>query len=146
MKPHVFGLARAILDELSRAQEPRARDLAPVFRDEIAALRERAYSLADDPSRAGLVPERLALRAEVGETVTTLARALVIARSGRGMVRGDTAQFFLRSAHFVLVQAQTGAVRAAQLDALARRAGVGGGGATARPAAGFGPQQGAAAL
>jgi hypothetical protein len=145
-KPHLFGLARAILDELSEAQEPRARDLAPVFRDEIAALRERAYSLADDPSRAGLVPERLAVRAEVGEAVTTLARALVIARSGRGMTRGDTAQFFLRSAHFVLVQAQTGAVRAAQLDALARHAGFGGGGAPARPATGFGPQRGAAAL
>ncbi|RKR73447.1 acyl-CoA dehydrogenase family protein [Frondihabitans australicus] len=120
-KPQLFGLARSIVESLTRSQEQRARDLAEPFSARIAALRRRAYALADSPDRRDRVPERLAVRAEVGELVTSAARALVVARSGRGFARDDDAQYFLRSAHFLLVQAQTSAVRDAQLAALAAR-------------------------
>lgn len=118
-KPHLFGLATAVLAELRSEPHELARLAGKAWAPRIDALRQRAYSLADAD---GDVEERLAVRVETGEALTAITRALWVARAGRSLEHVDTAQYYLRSAHFLLVQAQTDAVRAAQLTALSQRA------------------------
>ncbi|MFE6164020.1 acyl-CoA dehydrogenase family protein [Streptomyces sp. NPDC056486] len=114
---HVFGLARRVLDELG--QERAAEAVVEQWTPYVAELRERAYTLADealavaDPGHRR--QERLDLKVRAGEAVSALSRALVVARSGRGLAADDTAQLHARSALFVLVQGQTTEVRDAQL-------------------------------
>jgi hypothetical protein len=121
-RAHVFGLARRVLDEL-RA-EPDAGAVVERWAPHVARLREHAYALSDESAATGesghRLQERLELKAAAGEAVSTLSRALVIARSGRGLAADDTAQLHARSALFVLVQGQTAEVRSAQLAGLAR--------------------------
>ncbi|SNY69055.1 acyl-CoA dehydrogenase [Paractinoplanes atraurantiacus] len=105
-KPHHFGLARTVLREL--AAEPAARQVAETWAPRVERLRQRAYA-------GGEVAERLRVRVEIGEVLSTLTRALVVVRAGRGLALDDTAQLHARSALFLLVQAQTTAVREAQL-------------------------------
>ncbi|MFF5083165.1 hypothetical protein ACFY36_39490 [Actinoplanes sp. NPDC000266] len=109
-KPHHFGLARTVLREL--AGEPVARHVAETWAPRVERLRRQAYALTDAD---GEVAERLRLRVEIGEALSTLTRSLVVARAGRGLALDDTAQLHARSALFMLVQAQTAAVREAQL-------------------------------
>ncbi|MFE7976503.1 acyl-CoA dehydrogenase family protein [Streptomyces shenzhenensis] len=118
-RAHVFGLAGRVLDEL-RA-EPGTGAVVERWSPRVAELRERAYARADEAAAAAdhnlHLEERLALKVAAGEAVSTLSRALLIARSGRGLTTDDTAQLHARSALFVLVQGQTAEVRAAQLAA-----------------------------
>ncbi|MCU1529302.1 MAG: hypothetical protein JWP75_3065 [Frondihabitans sp.] len=121
-KPALFGLASAILSELRADPVDRVRDLGAAWSSRFHELRSTAYRLADAASAGGPdsgLSERLQTRVDAGEALSTISRALLIARSGRGLRIDDTAQFYLRSAHFLLVQAQTATVRAGQLGALA---------------------------
>ncbi|MTE15681.1 acyl-CoA dehydrogenase family protein [Nocardia aurantiaca] len=121
---HHFGLAETVLRELEATADLQARHVAAVWRPRVAAIRSRAYALADEARAHGGGPhrldERLATKAASGEALSTLTRALLIARSGRGLGNDDTAQLHARSALFVLVQGQTTDVRRAQLAELAR--------------------------
>ena len=118
-RPHHFGLAATVLAELAAEPHPRARDVAAAWTPHVDALKARAYALADETAAAGggshLLGERLATRVAVGEALGTLTRALLAARSGRGLDVGDTAQLHARNALFALVQGQSAAVRDAQL-------------------------------
>lgn len=120
---HHFGLAETLLRELDDTGDPLARDVAGTWRPRVARIRADAYALADEAKAAGGGPyrldERLATKVASGEALSTLSRALLIARSGRGLAADDTAQLHARSALFVLVQGQTADVRRAQLAALA---------------------------
>ncbi|MDR7161914.1 acyl-CoA dehydrogenase family protein [Arthrobacter sp. BE255] len=117
-KPHLFGLASAVLAELRNEPHKLARDAAATWTPRIADLRSRAYGLADAADASEHYDERLGVRVQTGEALSTLSKALLVARAGRSLERGDSAQYYLRSAHFLLVQAQTDAVRAAQLATL----------------------------
>ncbi|QII04897.1 acyl-CoA/acyl-ACP dehydrogenase [Rhodococcoides fascians A25f] len=121
-RPHHFGLAETVLAELD-VSTPAARQVAQAWRPRIAQLRADAYGLSDaakqsgdDRHRAG---DRLRIKAEVGEALSTLTRALLISRAGRGIQSDDTAQLHARSALFLLVQGQTSDVREVQLNRIA---------------------------
>ncbi|AXG80912.1 acyl-CoA dehydrogenase family protein [Streptomyces paludis] len=120
-RPHVFGLARRVLDELR--EESGTDVLVERWAPRVAELRERAYALADEALGAGdhrhRLRERLAVKVAAGETVSALSRALLVARSGRGLTADNTAQLHARSALFVQVQGQTAEVRSAQLASAA---------------------------
>ncbi|MFD6452886.1 acyl-CoA dehydrogenase family protein [Nocardia sp. NPDC060220] len=123
-RAHHFGLAETILTELERSTVPLAADVAATWRPRVAEIRSTAYALADEATAAGTGPhrldERLATKVASGEALSAISRALLIARSGRGLSGDDTAQLHARSVLFVLVQGQTTDVRRAQLAALAR--------------------------
>lgn len=122
-RPQYFGLAATVLDELEQAAHPGAGRVAEVWRPRIDALRADAYALADEAGAAGKerhrISERVAIKVAVGEALGTVTRALVVARSGRGITLDDTAQLHARSALFLLVQGQSADVRDAQLARLA---------------------------
>lgn len=123
-RPQFFGLAASVLDELDAADHPGARRVAGVWRPRLDTLRAEAYGLADEARTSGdprhRLAERVATKAAVGEALTAITRALVVARSGRGIALDDTAQLHARSALFLLVQGQNADVRDAQLAGLAR--------------------------
>ena len=122
-RPHYFGLAATVLEELDDAAPAGARRVAQIWRPRIEELRASAYGLADEATAIGDVrhrlSERVATKAAVCEALATLTRALVVARSGRAISRQDTAQLHARSALFLLVQGQSEGVRDAQLAAIA---------------------------
>jgi hypothetical protein len=126
-RPHVFGLTARILDELRG--EPHAADVVRRWQPRITEIRTRAYALAEESKRRGAphhrVEERVAIKVSSTEALATVSQALLIARAGRGLTGDDTAQLHARSALFLLVQGQTAAVRAAQLDRIAGRPAVG---------------------
>lgn len=123
-RPHHFGLAYTVLDELERADHPGAQHIARVWRPRVDQIRYDAYELADEvketKDKRHRIDERLAGKVAIGEALGTLTRALVAARSGRGLALDDTAQLHARSALFVLVQGQSADVRDAQLAHFAR--------------------------
>jgi Acyl-CoA dehydrogenase, N-terminal domain len=123
-RPQYFGLATTVLEELDDAPHPGARRVAQAWRPRIDALRGNAYGLADEAKATGderhRISERVATKAAVGEALSVITRALVVARSGRGISLEDTAQLHARSALFLLVQGQSADVRDAQLASLAR--------------------------
>ena len=118
-RPQHFGLAARVIDELRAEREPIARKIAERWAPRIAQIRADAYGLSDEAIAADAGPhrtqERLAVKAASGEALSTLTRALLIARSGHGIGFDDTAQLHARSALFVLVQGQNADVRRAQL-------------------------------
>ncbi|MFF0341770.1 acyl-CoA dehydrogenase family protein [Kribbella sp. NPDC004875] len=123
-RPHHFGLAATVLDELRTSSHPAANRVADTWAPRVARIREQAYAITDEVAAAGpaapqRIEERLALKVASGEALATLTRALLVARAGHGLTDDDTAQLHARSALFVLVQGQTAAVREAQLSALA---------------------------
>ncbi|GAA3969372.1 acyl-CoA dehydrogenase family protein [Gordonia caeni] len=122
-RSHHFGLADTVLRELDDDPHPPAHAVARTWRPRIAEIRARAYALTDEATAAGdgthRIDERLALKVASGEALNTITRALLVARSGRGLGRDDTAQLYVRNALFVLVQGQRPDVREAQLRALA---------------------------
>lgn len=117
-KPHLFGLAAAVLDELREEPHALARDAAAAWTPRIEELRLSAYALADAGDASERYEERLDVRVQTGEALSTISKALFVARAGRSLQSNDSAQYYLRSAHFLLVQAQTDAVRSAQLASL----------------------------
>jgi hypothetical protein len=123
-RPQYFGLAATVLEELDEARHPGARRVARVWRPRIDALRADAYALADEATAAAderhRITERVATKVSTGEALAVITRALVVARSGRGITLDDTAQLHARSALFLLVQGQSADVRDAQLARLAR--------------------------
>lgn len=126
--PHMFGLASAVLEELRAEPHRLAHEVAETWAPRIARLREDAYQLAGLAAATtplAAVDERVAIKVAVGEALETLTRALLVVRSGRGIVADDTAQLYARGALFVLVQGQTGWVKDAQLLRLAAAAGSG---------------------
>jgi len=121
-RAHHFGLAQTVLAELGAESNPLARAVADSWREHVATIRSDAYQLADEATgdTRHRLADRLTLKAASGEALTTLSQALLVARSGRGLVAGeDTAQLHVRSALFVLVQGQSSDVRNAQLTLLA---------------------------
>jgi hypothetical protein len=121
-RPHHFGLAGTVLDELEHADSPQAREVARRWRPRVAEIRASAYRLADAAAQHGgehRLAERLAVRAASGEALAALTRALVVARGGRGLSTDNTAQLHASSALFALVQGQNDDVRRAQLNHLA---------------------------
>lgn len=122
-RSHHFGLAQTVLAEL--AADDHGRGVAEAWAPQIAEIRATAYALADASLEHGpehRLEERLATKVASADALGVLTRALLAARSGRGLASDDTAQLHARSALFVLVQGQTTAVKAAQLDHHARLA------------------------
>jgi len=123
-RPHHFGLAARVLDELDDTGRSDGHRVSDVWRPRVDDLRARAYALADaagvadDPRHR--ISERIGIKVAVGEALSLLTRALLVARSGRGLTLDDTAQLHARSALFLLVQGQSADVRDAQLAQLAR--------------------------
>jgi hypothetical protein len=124
-RPHHFGLAGRVLAELDDADHAGAQTVSELWRPKVAALRRRAYALADEATAADdprhRIDERVAIKVAVGEALSLLTRALLMVRAGRGLGLDDTAQLHARSALFLLVQGQSADVRNAQLADLARR-------------------------
>jgi len=125
-RAHHFGLAQTVLSELDAESHTSARAVADSWRAQVAAIRNDAYRLSDEATASGdthhRLAERLALKAASGGALSVLSQALLVARSGRGLVAGeDTAQLHVRSALFVLVQGQSADVRSAQLSLLAEQ-------------------------
>jgi alkylation response protein AidB-like acyl-CoA dehydrogenase len=119
--PHAFGLAAAVLDELRSERHRLARRLVESWAPRVARLREDAYRLAalvTATEPLANIDERVAIKVEVGEALTSLTRALVVLRSGRAIDTHNTAQLYARGGLFVLVQGQTRWVKDAQLASL----------------------------
>lgn len=120
-RPHLFGLAEAVLRDLDAEPHEAARECAAAWRPQIARFRADAYGLADeaaDTEGPHRIEERLALKVTVLEVLGTLTRALTASRSGHGIAADDRAQLLARAAQFCLVQGQSAAVRDAHLKRL----------------------------
>jgi alkylation response protein AidB-like acyl-CoA dehydrogenase len=115
----LFGLLRAVVTELESTSRGRrsaeGAELAARIDAEGGALRSAAYRLIDDVPAEEAIDERLRLRAAACELTVRASSALVAAQAGGAMLRSAPAQRWAREALFHQVQAQTVAVRAAQL-------------------------------
>lgn len=111
VQPSTFGVAWAALAGL------RGHDsaTAEVLGDRLVEVRRRAYVLADEREPADAIDEKLATRAEALLLGVEITSAYLASVGGRGMDLAHPAQRWAREAQFHLVQAQTGAVRAATL-------------------------------
>lgn len=114
------GLLRRVLRALAALDRPGAAELAATLSDRAEDLRAEALALLTEVPLRERIPERLALRGELGALTVRAANALVAARSGAAMLLDSPEQRWAREASFHLVQAQTAPVRAAQLAALGR--------------------------
>jgi alkylation response protein AidB-like acyl-CoA dehydrogenase len=123
--PAVFGLLRPVLARMrregERRHEPATVALAARLGADASALRTAAYALIDDVPVGERMAERLAIRAQTLELVTTATAGLVAAGAGGSMSLTHPAQRWAREALFHLIQAQTAAVRAATLERFAAR-------------------------
>jgi len=124
--PAAFGVVRGALAELRSIADRRSdADIASTvdaLAGECRAVRKRAYALMD---AGGPRQERLALRARSLDLAVQATSAVVVARAGAAMRRGQAAERRVREAMFLLVQAQTANTRAASLALLADRASSG---------------------
>jgi alkylation response protein AidB-like acyl-CoA dehydrogenase len=122
--PAAVGLLRRVVVALATVGEQRERPEAVHAASHLgshgAALREQAYGLLLDVPATARLPERTTLRGELAALTVRATQALVAARSGSGLLADSPEQRWAREATFHLVQAQTAAVRAAQLTALTR--------------------------
>lgn len=114
--PSTVGLTAAATALLA-ARDPAAADR---LRRRGDALRDEAYALIDDVAASEQTARRLALRAEAMLLSTEAAGAALAARGGQGMDLANPEQRLLRAAAFQLVHAQTGPVKAATLQQVAR--------------------------
>jgi hypothetical protein len=121
--PAVFGLAESSLRLLAehgrRRGEEAAVEVAGSLAREVGGVRRRAYELIDGVPAEEAVEERLALRARALRLGVDAATALVAAGAGGAMTVSSPAQRKAREALFMLVQAQTAAVRDAILRTFA---------------------------
>lgn len=121
--PASFGVARGAIAELDLLAQERGdaglTDLAAALTDQVRRVRAEAYAAADADAP---VHERLALRARALDVTVQATTAVVTARAGAAMRRGESAERRVREAMFLLVQAQTRATREASLGLLADRA------------------------
>jgi alkylation response protein AidB-like acyl-CoA dehydrogenase len=122
LRPQVFGVAHAILDELRAEREPAAVAVAEAWAPRFARYRARAYELTErpetDPAADPRFDERLALKVEGLDALAQIARALVVARAGSAIVRDNRAQLHARSVLFLQIQSQNPESRTAQLAAI----------------------------
>ena len=122
--PAAVGLLRRVVVALAALGEerdrPEAVHTALHLGSHGAALRARAYGLLLDVPAGERTAERTALRGELAALTVRAAHALIAARSGSALLADSPEQRWAREAAFHLVQAQTAAVRAAQLTAFAR--------------------------
>lgn len=122
--PASLGLLRRVVVALAALGEERDRpdavDAAFHLGGHAADLRAQVYALLREVPLAERLPERTALRGELAALTVRAAQALVVARSGSGLLLASPEQRWAREASFHLVQAQTAAVRSAQLAALTR--------------------------
>jgi alkylation response protein AidB-like acyl-CoA dehydrogenase len=122
--PATFGLLRRMLGALAELgatrDRPQALELAHALAERAAYCRSEAYALLTGVPLFERVAERAALRGEVAELAVRTAHALIVARAGSALLLGSPEQRWAREAAFHLVQAQTDAVRAAQLAAFGR--------------------------
>jgi hypothetical protein len=116
-QPPACSAGSCALAELDR---PGAAELAATLSERAEVLRAEALALLTEVPLRERVPERLALRGELGALTVRAANALVAARSGAAMLLESPEQRWAREASFHLVQAQTPPVREAQLAALGR--------------------------
>jgi alkylation response protein AidB-like acyl-CoA dehydrogenase len=131
-KPHHFGLATAVLDELAAEKDPEARAVAGAWRPVVERIRNLAYELTDAAAEqtvtdqvAGTtapyhLAERLELKVAATRALSELTDALLAARSGHGIGFDDTAQLYARTALFIEIQGQNSDVRSAQLRSYSR--------------------------
>ena len=121
-KPATLGLLRRVVAETERIGVERDRPAVVDAAQALAAvadpLRERAYALR---AEGGPADERIALRGQIAELTVRAANTLVAARGGSALLTTSHEQRWAREATFHLVQAQTDAVRAAQLAAFTGR-------------------------
>jgi alkylation response protein AidB-like acyl-CoA dehydrogenase len=121
--PAAFGLAESSLRLLAEQGRRRGEDLALAaarsLATELGGVRSRAYHLVDAVPAAEAVQERLGLRVRALRLAVDAATALVAAGAGGAMTSTAPAQRKAREALFLLVQAQTAAVRAATLETFA---------------------------
>ena len=122
--PAAVGLLRRIVAALGALGEQRGRPEAVHTALHLgshgAALRAQAYDLLLDAPAGEYTAERIALRGELAALTVRAAHALIAARSGSALLADNPEQRWAREAAFHLVQAQTHAVREAQLAAFAR--------------------------
>ena len=122
--PAAVGVLRRVVVALAALGEERDRPEAVHTARHLgshgAALRSRAYGLLLDIPTGECTAERTALRGELAALTVRAAHALIAARSGSALLADSPEQRWAREAAFHLVQAQTTAVRAAQLTAFAR--------------------------
>ena len=122
--PAAVGLLRRVVVALAALGEERGRPEAVHTALHLgshgAALRARAYGLLLDVPAGERTAERTALRGELAALTVRAAHALIAARSGSALLADSPEQRWAREAAFHLVQAQTAAVRGAQLAAFAR--------------------------
>jgi alkylation response protein AidB-like acyl-CoA dehydrogenase len=122
--PAALGLLRRVVVALAALGEererPEAGEAALTLAGRAAALRADGYALSTEVAPAERQAERVTLRAEVAALTVRAAQALVAARAGGALLAESPEQRWARKATFHLVQAQTAAVRAAQLAAVTR--------------------------
>jgi hypothetical protein len=120
--PQAFGLQREAVRRLDdtavRRNDGTAAALAQQLGREGERLRRVAYTLLDDVPAGEQIPDRLAVRAASLELAVRTTTALVAASAGGGMSLSAAPQRLAREALFLLVQAQTRAVREATLQLL----------------------------
>ena len=122
--PAAVGLLRRVVVALAALGEERGSNeavhTALYLASHGAALRARAYGLLLEVPAGERTTERTALRGELAALTVRAAHALIAARSGSALLADSPEQRWAREAAFHLVQAQTAAVRAAQLTAFRR--------------------------
>lgn len=115
--PAAFGVARAAIAELdalaTQRSDPSLAELTRALAEECRGVRRGAYAAIEDP--AAPVDLRLSYRAAALELAVRSTTAVVIARAGAAMRKGQPAERRVREAMFLLVQAQTAATRRASL-------------------------------
>jgi alkylation response protein AidB-like acyl-CoA dehydrogenase len=124
--PAALGLTRASVAELRQLADHRSDaaldGLCRALAAECIAVRAAAYAASDGN---GPVAERLRLRAASLDLAARAATAVVLARAGAAMRRGQAAERRLREVMFLQVQAQTRATRNASIALLEERSRAG---------------------
>ena len=123
--PASLGLLRRVVVALAALGEERGRPEAVHAAFHLgghgAALREQAYALIRDvPPAERAAPSARRCAASWPALTVRAAHALSPPGPGSGLLADSPEQRWAREAAFHMVQAQTAAVRAAQLTALAR--------------------------
>ena len=124
VNPAVLGLTERTVTLLAetgtRRGEPETVACAKRLAASLEDVRGRCYRLLDGGEAAGGLAERRAARADAGHLAVEATSALVAAGSGGAMSLDAPGQRLAREALFLLVQAQSAAVRSATLRRWAR--------------------------